>query len=182
MPAPRTRTMRNEVLMRSASPRTRQSTESSDVSTSSSPSLSVQSGISGTQYFQQTDSHVFAATPGTWSLNPSATRQHTSSFASGSIPLVPFNYVRDGIAPHEHVPSPVPASYPGTSSDRSIQQPIPRPCSPVTQGNDERCKQLTLPVDQLFSPLLKFFVPTAPSPRQLRLLSFQPFPSGELSE
>lgn len=181
--------MRDEVLMRSASPRTRPPTESSDVSASPSPSPSVQSGVSGTQDFQQEDSDIYYATaPGifaperTWSLNPSPTRQQSSSLAYGSIALFPSNYVHEGIAPHEQFPSPISASYIGTSSGYSIQQPIPRPRSPATQDNDERCKNLTLLGINNPTSLLKFFIPAAPSPRQLRLLSFQPFPSGELSE
>jgi len=183
----RTRTIYHEALMPFATPRTSQSNDSPDMSASPSPSPSMQSGVSGVPRYQQAGGDVYTGTPAifaserTWGLSASSIEQQPSPLAYGSLPPFPSNYVREGIAPHENVPSSASSAYPSSSS-HSILQPVPRPRSPTTQGGDERCMPLILLSIQCLTFDLNFFVPAAPSPRQLRLLSFQPFPSGELSE
>ena len=139
----RTPTMYREALMPSVAPRTRQSNDSPDMSASPSPSPSVQSSISGVPRYQHADD-VYTGTPTifaserTWGLNAPSIGQQPSPLAYGSLPPFPSNYVREGIAPHETVPSPASSAYP-SSSGHSILQPVPRPRSPTTQGGDERC-------------------------------------------
>lgn len=148
--ATRARTIYHEALMRSATPRIRQSDQSPDISASPSPSpsSSTQSRVSGIPRFQA-DSSLYTGTPAiiaserTWGLDPSSIQQHSPSLAYGSMPPFPSNYVREGIAPHEHAPSSSASAYRGLS-DRSIAQPFTTPRSSTTQGSDERCKLLIL--------------------------------------
>jgi hypothetical protein len=163
----------HEASMGPPTPKTRHSNESPDISASPSPSSSLQPGTPSPQQFQQTENDIYGGSPGIltserpWGLNPPSIRQQSSPLAYGSVPPFPSNFVREGIAPHEHILPTAMSTYPGSSSSssQSVLQPVAGLRSPTAQESDGRCKLLIFYVTQLFSlcliEILLFWQPRA---------------------
>lgn len=183
---------RADNLVRSSSPRGRSYTASPSNSASPSPSPSEYSRESTPQYHRASDwdRNRYATNPGgtvgpdrVWGLNTSSNQQHESSFtnvAPGYLSAPPFltNYVEEGIAPHEQAPQGRP--FPPLGSRPPVRaHTLPQVHSLPSTSRGNRCG---LCLSLVLFPLLMPWDCLAPSPRELRLLSLEPFPPDERME